>query len=109
MEIRLNASVMTIERNDIRKTCGVVWVDDNKKVRGVLYCIAPNSTQVEVWEDRNCISTDLGYAMGYLRGAGFTDETTFEEPELYGSLSADIDEQFGIELHEPVDEDDDVF
>lgn len=109
MEIRLNASVMTVKGNSIHKTCGVVWVDDHKIIRGVLYYTTPDDTHVEVWEGHNCISTDLGYAMGYLRGAGFVDETTFEEPELYGSLSADIDEQFGIELHEPVEEDDDVF
>lgn len=108
MEIRMDVNLMTTSNNQFYKTRTAVWVED-RKVRGVYYVIAPEHVTAEVWEGYGCISTDLGFAIAYLRGAGFKDIPEYESLDGYRELSAEVNDQFNDAILEPVEDDDDIF
>jgi len=108
MEIRMDVDLMTTSNNQFYKTRAVVWVE-NRQVRSVYYVIAPEHVTAEVWEGYECISTDLGFAIAYLRGAGFKDVSEYESLDGYRELSAEVNDQFNDAILEPVEDDDDIF
>lgn len=101
--IYLDANVQSVSNNVFYQTRAVVWTEDNLNPRAVMYSIGPTTT-AEVWEGYSCISSDLAFAMAYLRGAGFTDVPTFESFDAYSSLVKDIGDDFDRDLRESREE-----
>jgi len=103
--LHMDANIQSTNGNNFYKTRAVVWQEDSGQIKAVYYHIGKTTT-AEVWEGYTCISSDLGFAMAYLRGAGFNDIPTFESFESYAALLTEIDEQFLNERLLIGDEDD---
>lgn len=91
--IYMDVNIQSTSDNQYYQTRAAVWTEDNQQSRAVFYHIGPVAS-AEVWEDGNCISGDLAFAIAYLRGAGFKNVPTFESFADYSAIIKDLDCEF---------------